>query len=807
MSAHRTSEGQQYQWNCLNCKQRKIRCDRRYPCSGCVRAGRQCVFPALGRPIRRPDRLRPAGHNAHDKAAKRSELMTRIRRLEDMVDMLNTEVEIGATGARNRPATAGNPDEATGRMQIRGEHQALQSQDNRTTDSPAADSLRRPRLSRQRSAIDSESREHGLMLAEDQGSLYLGDRFWAKFQRDVKLLRDRFGDLDIEDADDDSTTYEPSISLSPRDDSSLLHACPFVFGNMGLGLSTPNLEDLRPLPSQMLFIWQTFVHNVDPFAKVLHTPTVAKLIQESGGDFGNCPDSMEPLLFSIALGAVISLPPDEVRTKFRADKEELVARFRYGTELALARADFISTTKLHVVQALMIYLLVIRPGEPTRYMWALVGLLVRIAVSVGLHRDGSNFPSMTPFEAEIRRRMWWQVCFLDVFLGDLQGIEMSVVEDQFDTHLPANIEDEDMSPDMKEVPPPRSGVTSVTVTLVRSEVWRLSKTLKTTVSRLCSRPAEPGLGAEEAAKIVSQYRERVFERHLGPCGNPPHPLELFIRPSVTLFMRRIELIVNHASDSYLSPSAKCVPLAEDRPFALSLDILERTYVVQHSDSGTPWSWQFRGFVQWLPLAIVLSRLWMVEEWDADAENAWRVVVKSLRIVPSAVQQEPLWPPLCKLVKGAQRHRQQRIESQSDNRPSQLARDSLPESSGQGTDNANGTDNVPSASPVQEGWNEERMSTQQFPCSILSSVTKADELAFQPEPPLSAPADPTLNFQTPNPIETPEWLPGVSNGDAMTGVNGFGGIDGSDPLTAIDWEDWSEMIRTDGQSMLWGRGAF
>jgi hypothetical protein len=62
----------------------------------------------------------------------------------------------------------------------------------------------------------------------------------------------------------------------------------------------------------MLFIWQTFVHNVDPFAKVLHTPTVAKLIQESGGDFGNCPDSMEPLLFSIALGAVISLPPDEV---------------------------------------------------------------------------------------------------------------------------------------------------------------------------------------------------------------------------------------------------------------------------------------------------------------------------------------------------------------------------------------------------------------------------------------------------------------------------------------------------------------
>jgi hypothetical protein len=45
------------QYACIMCKRRKVKCDRRNPCSGCVRAGVECV--ATGRaPYRRAKRLR-----------------------------------------------------------------------------------------------------------------------------------------------------------------------------------------------------------------------------------------------------------------------------------------------------------------------------------------------------------------------------------------------------------------------------------------------------------------------------------------------------------------------------------------------------------------------------------------------------------------------------------------------------------------------------------------------------------------------------------------------------------------------------
>lgn len=39
----------------------------------------------------------------------------------------------------------------------------------------------------------------------------------------------------------------------------------------------------RPLPSQVPFIWQVFVQRVDPSVKVLHIPTMTKVIQDCKG--------------------------------------------------------------------------------------------------------------------------------------------------------------------------------------------------------------------------------------------------------------------------------------------------------------------------------------------------------------------------------------------------------------------------------------------------------------------------------------------------------------------------------------------
>ncbi|CAN8102514.1 unnamed protein product [Discula destructiva] len=51
----RPNTGQQQEYSCLLCKQRKVRCDRANPCSGCVRAGVQCE-PGVRQPYKRRKR-------------------------------------------------------------------------------------------------------------------------------------------------------------------------------------------------------------------------------------------------------------------------------------------------------------------------------------------------------------------------------------------------------------------------------------------------------------------------------------------------------------------------------------------------------------------------------------------------------------------------------------------------------------------------------------------------------------------------------------------------------------------------------
>lgn len=71
-------------------------------------------------------------------------------------------------------------------------------------------------------------------------------------------------------------------------------------------------EDLNPLPSQMIFLWQMYMDNVDPFMKVLHVPTMTKVIRELRGSYSSLGPSMQSLVLAISLAAIMSLEDEEV---------------------------------------------------------------------------------------------------------------------------------------------------------------------------------------------------------------------------------------------------------------------------------------------------------------------------------------------------------------------------------------------------------------------------------------------------------------------------------------------------------------
>lgn len=72
---HPTTGLQKY--SCVLCKERKIKCDRREPCSACAKAGVKCVFRAPEPPKRRKRRDSDVDEKKGEKKVKKYEEMLR----------------------------------------------------------------------------------------------------------------------------------------------------------------------------------------------------------------------------------------------------------------------------------------------------------------------------------------------------------------------------------------------------------------------------------------------------------------------------------------------------------------------------------------------------------------------------------------------------------------------------------------------------------------------------------------------------------------------------------------------------------
>lgn len=63
---------------------------------------------------------------------------------------------------------------------------------------------------------------------------------------------------------------------------------------------------------------------------------------------------------------------------------------------------------------------------------------------MGVHRDGSHY-DLKPIETEVRRRIWAQICLLDLRAAEELGCEPTIIEGTYDTCLPSNTSDNELS--------------------------------------------------------------------------------------------------------------------------------------------------------------------------------------------------------------------------------------------------------------------------------------------------------------------------------------------------------------------------
>jgi hypothetical protein len=100
----------------------------------------------------------------------------------------------------------------------------------------------------------------------------------------------------------------------------------------------------------------------------------------------------------------------------------------------------------------------------TQSLWSLMGLVIRNAEKLGIHRDGEMM-GLAPAATEERRRLWWYLQHLDLALAIRCGLTPLTLMGNWDARLPLNIEDDDIDATMTAYPQERTGSTRMSYCL------------------------------------------------------------------------------------------------------------------------------------------------------------------------------------------------------------------------------------------------------------------------------------------------------------------------------------------------------
>lgn len=115
----------------------------------------------------------------------------------------------------------------------------------------------------------------------------------------------------------------------------------------------------------------------------------------------------------------------------------------------------------YTVEALMAYMYTEYFAHTDTHVgpWSFMAMVIRIAMRMGYHRDGSHIAHLTPFQAEMRRRVWLVVAQMDIMTSSQIGLPRMIKETKMDAREPSNYRDEDLWEDMTELHPPQPDTT------------------------------------------------------------------------------------------------------------------------------------------------------------------------------------------------------------------------------------------------------------------------------------------------------------------------------------------------------------
>ncbi|KAI1778402.1 putative C6 transcription factor [Hypoxylon cercidicola] len=536
-----------FPYSCLACRQRKVKCDRQRPnCSNCTKASKECLFVPPTRGKRR--RTKPPREGLHAK----------LRRYEKLLRSYGANVEPSEDfDSDSDPETASRPDiEMDKGTDPRGKSRG----------DPFGFGDTKPQL-----------------VTKEGTSRYYDSALWS--------------DLGDQCEHPEVTSLSEQLDEDDHEGGMLLEA-----------EHHSKAQDLRSLhpPFQILpKLRDIYVDRVDPMIKILHVPTFWTTLTDGLRHPHKLSRSLEAEIFAFYLATISSLKEDECQNLFAASKSVLYSRYRLATRQALINAGFLSTSNPATLRAYAIFIMCLRRSHSGDTLYIFSGVAIRLARKMGLHRDGTSL-GLSPFETEMRRRLWWHLAHTDFRLAEVLGTRPSLDLSCGDTKKPLNVDDEDLHPDMADPPAERSSITPMAPCLIKCEIVELLRKFSTCPGDVrweaLYAPDVPLARKDGAIAEVQDLWERRYTRYCDPSD----PFHTFVSLMVHSSLCKMRLFAHSPRRFADRPPAEVPRSERDIVFENATKLLEYVALVYEGGRGLDkYMWQIGTSYLWDAMLYVL----------------------------------------------------------------------------------------------------------------------------------------------------------------------------------------------------------
>ncbi|KAL4964140.1 fungal specific transcription factor domain-containing protein [Aspergillus stella-maris] len=333
----------------------------------------------------------------------------------------------------------------------------------------------------------------------------------------------------------------------------------------------------RPTKWQATQLWQTFVNNVDPFTKILHIPTAQVLVFGATNDPSETTKDTNSLLFAIFYAATTSL----------------------------------EAWKLSA-----------RANKAGRSLWVMNGLAIRLAQTIGLHRDGKQL-NLSPFDSEMRRRLWWHLWAKDSRASEDHGITVFNTYDfSREIDFPLNVNDNELDPGMSELSSSKSRWSEMTYPLIAIKAnYALQRLHFLTNPSSNKRPDTNEQTRKETIRRLTTHVEEYNQN----C-NPNIPIQRATMLFTRIILRKLDFVSHQQLMTKSSSSSSKLEdrksLATEEHFISACEILELHHQIRSDDLLREFHWAFEAYPQY---HLLLYTLWHlgVKTIGPNVDRAWR----------------------------------------------------------------------------------------------------------------------------------------------------------------------------------------